>query len=72
MKKSIIIADDNAGLVASLKDFFDGKDGYEVVATAENGAEALAAVLRLAEAVALHHRAESAVEQQDALVEAVV
>ena len=44
MKKSIIIADDNAGLVASLKDFFDGKDGYEVVATAENGAEALAAV----------------------------
>ena len=44
MKKSIIIADDNAGLLASLKDFFDGKDGYEVIATAENGAEALAAV----------------------------
>ena len=44
MKKSIIIADDNAGLVASLKDFLGDKNGYEVVAVAENGAEALAAV----------------------------
>jgi len=47
----------------------------QVVASLElhlPAAEPLSAVLLLAEAVALHHRAESAVEQQDALVEAVV
>lgn len=44
MKKSVIIADDNAGLVQNLKDFFSDKSGYEVVAVAENGAEALALV----------------------------
>lgn len=41
MKKSVIIADDNAGLVQNLKEFFSDKSGYEVVAVAENGAEAL-------------------------------
>ena len=41
MKKSIIIADDNAGLVLSLRKFFRDKPDYEVVAVAENGAEVL-------------------------------
>lgn len=44
MKKSVIIADDNAGLVQSLKEFLSAGNGYEVVAVAENGAEALAMV----------------------------
>lgn len=43
-KKSVIIADDNAGLVQSLKEFLSAGNGYEVVAVAENGAEALAMV----------------------------
>lgn len=46
MKKSIIIADDNAGLVAGLKEFFEDKSDYEVVAVAENGTQALIAVER--------------------------
>ena len=44
MKKSIIIADDNAVLTANLKEFFASVNGYEVVAVAENGADALSAV----------------------------
>lgn len=44
MKKSLIIADDNAVLTANLKEFFASVNGYEVVAVAENGADALAAV----------------------------
>lgn len=46
MKKSIIIADDNAGLVLSLKEFFENKGNYEVAGTAENGVQALALVER--------------------------
>ncbi len=44
MKKTVIIADDNAVLVADLKKFFGSVNGYDVVAVAENGVEALAAV----------------------------
>lgn len=44
MKKTIIIADDNAGLTMSLKEFFQSKSNYEVVGIAENGAEALTLV----------------------------
>ena len=44
MKKSLIIADDNAVLTANLKEFFASVNGYEVVAVAENGADALSAV----------------------------
>ena len=47
MKKTVIIADDNAALVASLKEFFGSVNGYDVVAVAENGTDALAAVERL-------------------------
>lgn len=46
MKKTIIIADDNAGLTMSLKEFFQSKSNYEVVGIAENGAEALTLVER--------------------------
>lgn len=46
MKKSIVIADDNAGLVLSLKEFFGSKGNYEVVGTAENGVQALSLVER--------------------------
>ena len=35
MKKSLIIADDNAVLTANLKEFFASVNGYEVVAVAE-------------------------------------
>ena len=41
MKKTILIADDNIALCASLKDFFSAKDEFEVVGVAENGVQAL-------------------------------
>lgn len=44
MKKTVIIADDNAVLVADLKEFFASVNDYDVVAVAENGKEALAAI----------------------------
>ena len=44
MKKSIVIADDNAGLTMGLKEYFADSDKYDVVAIASNGAEALALV----------------------------
>lgn len=44
MKKSIVIADDNAGLTMGLKEYFADSDKYDVVAIASNGAEALAFV----------------------------
>ena len=50
------------------------RQGQQVVAALELHvpvAEPLAAVVRLVEAVALHHRAETAVEQQDARGEKV-
>ena len=47
MKKSIVIADDNAGLVMGLKEFFADSDKYEVVGTASNGVEAVALVEKL-------------------------
>lgn len=42
MKRTVIIADDNATLQTSLKEFLNGKHGYEVVAVADNGVQALA------------------------------
>ena len=47
MKKSIVIADDNAGLTLSLKEYFADSDKYEVVGIASNGVEAVALVERL-------------------------
>lgn len=41
MNKTILIADDNAALCSSLKDFLDSKDGFEVVGIAHNGSVAL-------------------------------
>lgn len=46
MKKTVVIADDNAGLTLSLKEFFDSKSDYEVVGIAENGVVALSLVER--------------------------
>lgn len=46
MKKTVVIADDNAGLTLSLKEFFDSKSDYEVVGIAENGVVALSMVER--------------------------
>lgn len=43
MRKTIIIADDNAGLTLSLRNFFENSD-YDVLDTAANGTEALALV----------------------------
>ena len=40
MNKTLLIADDNATLANSLKEFFDSKDGYEVVGIAPNGVKA--------------------------------
>ena len=42
--KRIVIADDNAGLTLSLKEYFVSSDKYEVVGVASNGVEALALV----------------------------
>ena len=42
--KRIVIADDNAGLTLSLKEYFVSSDKYEVVGIASNGVEALALV----------------------------
>lgn len=39
--KSIIIADDNLALCASIKDFLNSQDGYSVVGVAPNGVKAL-------------------------------
>ena len=47
MKKSIVIADDNAGLTMGLKEFFADNDKYEVVGIASNGVEAVALVEKL-------------------------
>lgn len=44
MTKSIIIADDNSAICNSIKDFFATQHDYEVVATAQNGIEALKAI----------------------------
>lgn len=41
MTKTILIADDNVALCNSIKDFFSDKDGFSVVAIAQNGIEAL-------------------------------
>ncbi len=41
MKKSIVIADDNLSLQASLKDFFSSKDDMDVLGVASNGTQAL-------------------------------
>ncbi|MDE6302224.1 MAG: sporulation transcription factor Spo0A [Clostridia bacterium] len=41
MNKTIMIADDNLALCASLKDFLNSKEGYEVVGIAPNGVKAL-------------------------------
>ncbi len=41
MNKTILIADDNAALCSSLKDFLNTQDGFEVVGIAQNGNEAL-------------------------------
>ncbi len=41
MNKTILIADDNVALCTSLKEFFETKDGYEVVGVAHNGVSAL-------------------------------
>ena len=41
MNKTIIIADDNLALCASLKEFFDSKDGFDVVGIAPNGVKAI-------------------------------
>lgn len=47
MSYSIIIADDNLSLANSLKDFFDSKDGFSVLAIAPNGVKALELISRL-------------------------
>lgn len=44
MRRTIVIADDNTGLVSSLNDFFEQDGSYTVVGTAENGVEALTLV----------------------------
>lgn len=41
MNKTIVIADDNASLCASLRDFIDAKDNLQVVGVAPNGVKAL-------------------------------
>lgn len=41
MNKTILIADDNAALCDSLREFLNNKDGFEVVAIAQNGTVAL-------------------------------
>lgn len=41
MNKTIVIADDNLALCASLKEFFDSKDGYDVIGIAPNGVKAI-------------------------------
>ncbi len=41
MSKSIIIADDNVALCNVIRDFFSTQEGYNVVAIAHNGLEAL-------------------------------
>ncbi len=41
MNKTIVIADDNASLCASIRDFIDAKDNLQVVGIAPNGVKAL-------------------------------
>lgn len=41
MNKTIVIADDNAALCTSMRDFIDAQDGFEVVGVAQNGNDAL-------------------------------
>lgn len=41
MNKTLIIADDNLTLANSLKEFFDSKEGFEVVGIAANGVKTL-------------------------------
>ncbi|MEG2688041.1 MAG: response regulator, partial [Clostridia bacterium] len=48
MRKSIVIADDNANLTGSLKEFFGAQTDFEVVGIAENGVKALELVERYA------------------------
>ena len=41
MNYSLIIADDNPSLLSGLRDFFNSKDNFTVVGTADNGVKAL-------------------------------
>lgn len=44
MNTTVVIADDNASLCASIKEFLNSKDGLQVVAVAPNGVKALSLI----------------------------